>query len=211
MNESRVAPDVHQNGIARQELLVTVERLPRPNRLSFQKVAPPPDSEFESYRIVEDKALRQKLLSTGLGEIIQRSGRGNWQKTKPPPNIMKIYPNFDAPVEQKVRPRQERLQSQEAGISGAVVHDLRTKWEQYYLDTRPERQRAHAQRVQSADPTVISDRAKQLIAEAKRAGRTMTSRDAMLQAMDELTGDFETLMRRRYGDIVVDIFGIPEA
>ena len=52
--------------------------------------------------------------------------------------------------------------------------------------------------------------AKELNAEARRAGKTMTSRDAMLQATDEMTADFETLMRGRYGDIVVDVFGIPQ-
>ena len=198
--------------MTRQHLLVTVERLPKPDPRSFQKINPPPESELESYRIVEDKDLRTQVLSIGLGELVQRSGPGNWQKTKPPPNIMKIYPNFDAPATPKIR-RAERGERPQSGgsLSSAVLHDLRSKWEQYYLDTRPDRQRAHEQRVQSADPSAISDRAKQLISEAKRSGRTITSRDAMLQAMDELTSDFETLMRRRYGDIVVDIFGIPEA
>jgi hypothetical protein len=198
------------DGMTRQHLLVSVERLPKPDQRSFQKISPPPESELESYRIVEDKDLRTQILSIGLGELVQRSGPGNWQKTTPPANIMKIYPNFDAPATPKIR-RVERERPQGSSLSSAVLHDLRTKWEQYYLDTRPDRQRAHEQRVQSADPSAISDRAKQLISEAKRAGRTMTSRDAMLQAMDELTSDFETLMRRRYGDIVVDIFGIPEA
>ena len=200
------------DGLARQHLLVAVERLPRPGTQSFQKVKAPAESELDSYRIVEDKALRQQILSTGLGDLVQRSGPGNWQKTKPPANIMRIYLNFDAPASSST-PRQllERAPATDSAMSTAVIHDLRTKWEQYYLDSRPDRQREHAKRAESADPSVIADRAKKLIAETRRSGKTMTARDAMLQATDEITADFETLMRRRYGDIVVDIFGIPEA
>jgi hypothetical protein len=213
MDETRAKPRAEADGAsARQYLLVTVERLPKPHRSDFRNAAPPPDNELESYRVVEDKPLRQQILSAGLGELVQRSGPGNFQKTKPPANIMKIYPNFDAPATApKPRQRVERAPSMDSTMSTAVIHDLRTKWERYYLDTRPDRQRVHAERAESADPSVISDRAKQLIAEARRAGKTMTTRDAMLQATDEITADFETLMRRRYGDIVVDIFGIPEA
>lgn len=209
MNEPGGKPP---DGSARQHLLATVERLPKPEQRAFQKLGPPPVSELDTYRIVEDKVLRQQVLATGLGELVQRSGPGNFQKTKPPANIMKVYPNFDAPASSPTpRQRVERAASMDSAMSTAVIHDLRTKWERYYLDTRPDRQRAHAKRAESADPSVIADRAKQLIAEARRSGKTMTARDAMLQATDEITADFETLMRRRYGDIVVDIFGIPDA
>jgi hypothetical protein len=199
---------------ARQRLLVTTDRLPKPEIRSFQKVAPPPQADLESYRIVADPALRAEILASGLGEVVQRPGPGNWSKSKPPAYILKIYPNFDAPspsVRASSPKTTRRSQTLESQFSQAVVHDLRTKWERYYLETRPERQREHAKAAESADPTVISTRAKELIAIARRAGRTMSSRDAMLEAIDELTSDFETLMRRRHGDLVVDIFGVPEA
>ena len=33
----------------------------------------------------------------------------------------------------------------------------------------------------------------------------------MLTATDEMTTDFETAMRVKYGDLVVDLLGIPDA
>jgi hypothetical protein len=199
---------------ARQRLVVSVERLPKPNASAFQKTAAPPLSELEGYRIVDDVDLRNEILRSGLGELVQRPGPGNWKKNARPPFILRIHPNFDAPASAAPVRRQKVSQGRQldsVGLSGAVVHDLRTKWEQYYVDTRPDRQREHERRAASADPAVISSRAKQLISEAAGNGRRMTTRDAMLQATDEVTSDFESVMRRRHGDIVVDIFGIPEA
>jgi len=58
---------------------------------------------------------------------------------------------------------------------------------------------------------LASDQAAGIIADARRENRPMNSRDAMLSATDEMTTDFETAMRRKYGDIVVDMLGIPDA
>jgi fructosamine-3-kinase len=90
-----------------------------------------------------------------------------------------------------------------------IVNELREKWESFYVDSRPENQRRHAQRAQSVDPMAISTRATQLMAEARKKSRTIAVRDAILAATDELTADFETAMRRKYGDLIIDILGIP--
>jgi hypothetical protein len=202
----------HNGSSARHQLLVTVERLPKPDLSSFQKTQPPPASELEAYRIVNDVALRAEILSSGLGEIVQRPGPGNWKKNAPPPFILRIYPSFDAPASSLKRsaPAVRTGILRDAGaIPAAVLHDLRSKWERYYADTRPDRQKEHERKAESADPSVISARAQELIAAAARGGQRLTTREAMLEAADEITSDFETAMRRRYGDIVVDIFGIP--
>jgi len=214
MTEPAREQAIGASGSARQRLLVTVEKLPAPKIQSFQRVTPPPQSALESYRIVHDRKLRGDILASGLGVLVQSSGPGNWKKTEPPPHIMRIYPSFDAPQSalRRQKPRTpHKTSSSETLLSGAIVHDLGTKWEQYFVATRPARQRDHAKRVQTADPADISARAKELLAEARRGGRSLTSRDAMLQAVDEMTADFETLMRRRFGDILVDVLGIPDA
>jgi len=204
---------------ARQRLLVSVERLPKPELSGFVRTAAPPASELEGYRVIEDPQLRAQVLSSGLGELVQRPGPGNWSKNARPVHIFRIHPNFDAPSASPVSTRRVRStsrhdegrQATHAGLSGAVIHELRAKWEQYYLDTRPMIQREHEERAATADPAAISARAKELIRDATRSGRRLTTRDAMLQATDEVTSDFETVIRRRYGDLVVDVFGIPDA
>lgn len=166
---------------------------------------------------MQDSKVRTQLLRSGLGQIVQSPGPGNWKKAKPP-YILRIFPNFDAPSA-PARPATRASNGTAEGrgttatqlLPAAVIHDLRTKWELYYLDTRPENQRRYEQRAQSMDPTVILTRAKEIIAEGRRTNRSVRSREAVLQATDELTADFETSMRKKYGDIVVDILGIPDA
>jgi len=205
----------------RQRIFKVLEELPRPELRAFLNAnQAPPASELTTYRIVDDRKLRLQLVNAGLGEVVQSPGPGNWKKAKPS-YILRIYPNFDAPkgVVRARRPSPDgRAPRQGRGGSNvtmlmpsAVQHDLRTKWEAFYLDTRPENQRRHEQRAQSIDPVAISTRAKELIGEARRANRSLTSRDAILQATDELTADFETAMRRKHGDIIVDVLGIPDA
>ena len=112
---------------SRQELLIKTERLPRPDINAFRKVPPPPSSELEAYRIVEENSVREQLLASGLGGVVQRPGSGNWSKSAPPPYIFKIYPNFDAPAATVKAPRVPRLSSamREGGaLSGAVLHVL---------------------------------------------------------------------------------------
>jgi len=197
---------------ARQWLLVSVEKLAKPSRGSFTKVPPPPESELESYRIVDDRSLRQQIAASGLGQVVQSPGPGNWKKTKPPAYIMKIYPSFDAPTDHVRAPtaRKARLETSTSALPGTVIRELRTRWEQYYLDSRPERRREHQRRADSTDLTLITTRAQELLSEAKREKRPMTSREAVLQATDDVTADFESFLRRKHGDIVVDVFGIPD-
>jgi len=203
--------------LGRQRLFKMLDELPRPETRSFL-ANQPPAAELPTFRIVEDRKTRQQLVNAGLAEVVQSPGPGNWKRAKPP-YIVRIYPNFDAP---KASPGIRRTTNGRAGrgrgsdgastlLPSAVLHDLRTKWESYYLDTRPENQRRHEQRAQSIDPGAISVRAKELISEARRSNRSLTSRDAILQATDELTADFETAMRRKHGDIVVEVLGIPDA
>ena len=204
--------------LGRQRLFKMLDDLPRPELRSFLSNQPPP-AELPTYRVVEDRKTRQQLVNAGLAEVVQSPGPGNWKRAKPP-YIVRIYPNFDAPKgsvgtrRQGMNGRSTRApRAQEASmlLPSPVLHDLRTKWESYYLDTRPENQRRHEQRAQSIDPGAISIRAKELIAEARRSNRPLTSRDAVLQATDELTADFETAMRRKHGDIIVEVLGIPDA
>jgi hypothetical protein len=201
-------------GVARQTLLKALDSLPKPELKAFRTLQAPPSSDLDLYRLVADRDVRTKLVAAGLAEIVQSPGPGNWTKTKPPPYIARVYPNFDAPasrVKTSTNGRRARGRtSPAAGLPNAIVHDLRSKWEGYYRDTRPDLQREHEQRAQSVDPALISTRAKELLSEARRTGRAMTSRDAMLQATDEMTADFETALRTKYGDLVVDILGIPD-
>lgn len=206
--------------LGRQRLFKMLDDLPRPEPRAFLSANPPPLGELPTYRIVDDRKTRQQLVNAGLADVIQSPGPGNWKKAKPS-YILRIYPNFDAPKGGHVaahRPgtngRTRTGRPAEGGstlLPTAIVHDLRSKWESYYQDTRPENQRRHEQRAQSIDPTAISSRAKELIAEGRRANRTLTSRDAILQATDELTSDFETALRRKHGDIIVEVLGIPDA
>jgi hypothetical protein len=205
------------NGAGRQALFKLVDDLPTPQVTAFKRATPPPASELERFRVVQDSKIRTQLLRSGLGQIVQSPGPGNWKKAKPP-YILRIFPNFDAPSA-PARPAARAGNGTVEGrgttatqlLPAAVIHDLRTKWELFYLDTRPENQRRYEQRAQSMDPTVILTRAKEIIAEGRRANRSVRSREAVLQATDELTADFETSMRKKYGDIVVDILGIPDA
>jgi len=212
MSQFRVdgAPENGQS--ARQWLLVSVEKLPKPGHTSFVKAKAPPESELESYRIVEDRDLRAQIIASGLGALVQRPGPGNWKKTKPPSYIMKIYPSFDAPGDRHAAAGVRRRRSEPApsAFPGTVVHELRSRWEQYYIDSRPERRREHERRADSADLSAISKAAQDLLSAARREKRPMTTREAVLQATEEATADFETLLRRKHGDLVVDVFGIPE-
>lgn len=204
------------NGAGRQALFKLVDDLPTPQLSAFKRATPPAASELERFRVVQDNKVRTQLIRSGLAQVVQSPGPGNWKKAKPP-YIVRIFPNFDAPSAPARTPRaangvsEGRSATTTQLLPAAVIHDLRTKWELYYLDTRPENQRRYEQRAQSMDPTVILTRAKEIIAEGRRANRSVRSREAVLQATDELTSDFETSMRKKYGDIVVDILGIPDA
>lgn len=196
----------------RTRLLRAVDDFTKPEPTAFRAIAAPRPTELDDYRVVEDKRVRDQLVNAGLAQIVQRPGPGNWKKTKPPATILRIYPNFDAPGT-SIRAKGTRNGRPQTALKlpSALVHDLRQKWEAYYVDTRPENQRRYEQRAQSIDPTHIANRARELIADARRENRPMNSRDAMLSATDEMTTDFETAMRRKYGDIVVDMLGIPDA
>jgi sugar-specific transcriptional regulator TrmB len=97
-----------------------------------------------------------------------------------------------------------------ADVPRGLVNELREKWQAYYADTRAEVQRRHAERIHNVDPTAIATRARHMMAEARKNGKTVSSREAVLRATDELTADFETTLRRKYGDLVVDVLGIPQ-
>ena len=204
------APDIS----TRQQLLVTVERLPKPQPQEF----------------------KEAVIAAGLGTRLLPNRRRQGAKAADPLDRpwrtraafwARQFPEDEAAGEHHEDLSELRCTGFVADATSARRASTRDGSQRcrrlsfticgtkmgasYYLDSRPDRQRAHAKRAESADPTVIADRAKQMIAEARRAGKMMTARDAMLQATDEITADFETLMRRRYGDIVVDIFGIPDA
>jgi len=213
--KATVSRPTASRGVGRQTLLKALDSLAKPDLKAFRTLQAPASSDLNSYRLIPDRDLRLKLVAAGLAQIVQSPGPGNWTKTRPPPYIARLYPNFDAPTSRvkaqtKGWPARVRTSSA-AGLPNAIVDDLRSKWEAYYRDTRPDLQRQHEQRAQSLDPAVISTRANELLSEARRMGRAMTSRDAVLQATDELTADFERAMRTKYGDLVVDILGIPSA
>jgi hypothetical protein len=221
-SEKRLAQKrLSSSGAGRQQLFNLLDGLPQPPLGAFRQPGQQPAAgELERYRVEQHAKVRAQLVRSGLAQIVQSPGPGNWKKSKPP-YIVRIYPNFDAPT--ATRPtRKPSNGTTHDGVGrahgaatplfpAAVIHDLRTKWELYYLDTRPDNQRRYEQRAQSIDPTVILSRAKEIITEGRRANRPVRSRDAVLQATDELTSDFETSMRRKYGDIVVDVLGIPDA
>ena len=199
--------------LTRQQLLKKLDPLPSPELKAFRTLSPPAASDLKSFRIVDDRALRARLVNVGLIEVVQSPGQGNWSKTKAPAYIAKVYPNFDAP--RKGAGTVSRVARTngvaKAPLPAALVYDLRQKWEAYYVDSRPENQRRHEQRAQSMDIGAISARAKELIGESRKGGRNLSTRDALLRATDEMTADFETAMRRKYGDIIVDVLGIPDA
>jgi hypothetical protein len=210
-------PVSRQNGApvqtpARQLLLRALDELATPEIGDFRNGNAPRTGDLRDYRIVPDAKLRQKLAAAGLIEIVQSPGPGNWKKDKPA-NIARVYANFNSPSRGGAAraPRHVHKQATAELLPAAILHDLRQKWEAYYLDTRPERQRRHEQHAQSVSPEAIAKRATELLGQARREERPLTSRDAMLQATDELTSDFETTLRQKYGDLVVEILGIPDA
>jgi hypothetical protein len=126
--------------------------------------------------------------------------------------IIRVYPNFDAPSPSRLRPvpgPQSVARAKAGDAPPNLISELREKWQAYYADTRPEVQRRHSERVDNIDPNAIATRARQMIAEARRLGKTSSSRDAILRATDEPSEGYETMLRRKYGDLVVDILGIP--
>ena len=194
----------------RQSLLRALDDLEQPKLGDFKAIDPPRPGELGSYRLAPERKQRTQLVNVGLARIVQSPGPGNWTKVAPPAYIVQIYPDFDAPTAVARHGDSGRRSAQLAArLPRAILHDLRAKWEAYYAETRPENRLRHEERAQSIDPTAISVRARELLNEARRANRNMTSREAMLAATDEMTADFETALRRKYGDIVVDVLGIP--
>ena len=203
-------PRTRRSGTLRQTLVRALDELAQPKLTAFRTLEPPRPNDLGSYRLAPDRKLRTQLVNVGLARIVQSPGPGNWKKVEPPAYIVQIYPDFDAPAATPRRPEGGRRAAQvTARLPRAIVHDLRVKWEAYYVETRPENHLRHEQRAQSIDPTAISARAGELLADARRSGQSMSSREAMLAATDEMTADFETAMRRKYGDIVVDVLGLP--
>jgi hypothetical protein len=192
----------------RQTLLRQAFDLPKPPIDVFKADMRPQPSDLEKFRIADDAKLRSKLILTRIAEIVQSPGPGNWKQR--PPTIIKVYPSFDAPSPTKAKaiPKapQRGVQSE---VPLYIVEELRQKWQAYYADTRPEVQRRHAERVHNTDPTAIATRARHMITEARKNGKTLSSREAILNATDELTADYESVLRRKYGDFVVDVLGIP--
>jgi len=194
----------------RQTLLRQAFDLPRPELAIFKADLRPQASELEAYRIADDAKLRSKLCITRIAEVVQSPGPGNWKVR--PPTIIRVYPNFDAPAAAKARvaskPAEQRSAARE--VPPQFIEELRQKWQAYYADTRPEVQRRHAERVHNTDPTAIATRARHIMTDSRKNGRALSSRDAILLATDELTADYESVLRRKYGDVVVDVLGIPE-
>lgn len=195
----------------RQTLLRQAFDLPRPAIGVFEQDKRPQVADLETFRVADDPKLRSKLVMSGIAEVIQAPGRGNWKKK--PPTIIRVYPNFDAspPVRARLLPKTQTVPRAKAGDAPPnLISELREKWQAYYVDTRAEAQRQHKERVHNVDPNAIATRARQMIAEARKDGKTLSSREAVLRATDELTEDYETMLRRKYGNLVVDVLGIPE-
>lgn len=168
-------------------------------------------AELDSFRIANDPKLRSKLVMSRLAEVVQAPGRGNWKKR--PPTLVKIYPNFDAPLPargQAAPKPQKAARTSADSLPQDVLAELREKWQAYYSDTRAEVQRRHGERIHNVDPNAIATRARHMMAEGRKQGKVLSSREAVLRATDELTADYETMLRRKYGDLVVDILGLPE-
>jgi hypothetical protein len=185
--------------------------LPKPRIEAFDQDKRPVPADLEEFRVADDPKLRSKLIMTRIAEIIQSPGRGNWKKR--PPTIIRVYPNFDAPLATSTRPiarAKMAPRSPVADLPSDAIVELREKWQAYYADTRAEVQRRHAERVHNVDPNAIATRARHMMAEARKNGKTLSSREAILRATDELTADYETMLRRKYGDLVVDTLGIPQ-
>jgi hypothetical protein len=195
----------------RQTLLRQAADLPKPRIDVFDQDKRPQIADLDEFRVADDPKLRSRLVMSGIAEVIQAPGRGNWKKR--PPTIIRVHPNFDAPVPSRSRPAEKAQSMPRAKATDAppgLVRELREKWQAYYTDTRPEVQRRFGERVHSIDPNAIATRARQMMAEARKDGKTLSSRDAVLHATDELTVDYETVLRRKYGDLLIDILGIPQ-
>jgi hypothetical protein len=159
----------------RTRLQKMADELPVPVPAAFKNIPVPDD--LWAYRVIENKSVREVLLRARLVELVQRPGPGHFTKSKPPAYIAKLHPNFDAPsADSASRPvRKQRVTSSAAvtRVPEPIVNELREKWESFYVDSRPENQRRHAQRAQSVDPMAISTRATQLMAEARKKSRTI--------------------------------------
>jgi hypothetical protein len=195
----------------RQTLLRQAFALPKPRIDAFEQDKRPQLADVEKFRVADDPKLRSQLVMSGIAEVVQAPGRGNWKKK--PPTIIRVYPNFDAPAPTRSRPvpRTQGLPRAKATDAPAdLINELRAKWQAYYTDTRAEVQRRHGERIHNVDPNAIATKARHMMAEARNDGKTLSSRDAVLMATDELTADYETVLRRKYGDLVVDFLGIPQ-
>jgi hypothetical protein len=195
----------------RQTLLRQAHDLPKPRVDAFDPEKRPQGADLDNFRVANEPKLRSKLIMSRIGQVVQAPGRGNWKKR--PPTIIRVYPNFDAPLAVRTQPitKTPKVPQTSAGdLRQDVVSELRDKWQAYYADTRAEVQRRHGERIHNVDPNAIATRARHLMAEARKHGKTLSSRDAVLQATDELTADYETILRRKYGDLIVDILGLPQ-
>jgi hypothetical protein len=195
----------------KQTLLRQAHDLPKPRADAFDPGKRPHIAELDSFRIANDPKLRSRLVMSRLAEVVQAPGRGNWKKR--PPTIVRIHPNFDAPLPARSQPvtkPQKTLRTPVDELPRDVIEELREKWQAYYADTRAEVQRRHGERIHNVDPNEIATRARHTMAVARKQGKTLSSRDAVLHATDELTADYESTLRRKYGDLIVDILGLPE-
>jgi hypothetical protein len=195
----------------RQTLLRQAHDLPKPRLDAFAQDKRPLAADLEKFRVADEPKLRSKLIMTRIAEVVQAPGRGNWKKR--PPTIIRVYPSFDAPLPTQSRPvpkPQKTAVTPASDVPLGAISELREKWQAYYADTRADVQRRHAERIHTVDPNAIASRARHMITEARKNGKTVSSRDAILQATDELTADYETMLRRKYGDLVVDVLGIPQ-
>jgi hypothetical protein len=195
----------------KQTLLRQAHDLPKPRVDAFDLEKRPNTPDLDSFRIANDPKLRSKLVMIRLAQVVQAPGRGNWKKR--PPTIVRIFPNFDAPLPARSQPvakPQRTSQTSVRDLPQDIVKELREKWQAYFTDTRPEVQRRHGERIHNVDPNAIATRARHMMAESRKDGKAISSRDAVLQATDELTADYESTLRRKYGDLIVDILGLPE-
>lgn len=130
-----------------------------------------------------------------------------------PPTIIRVYPNFDAPLAVRTQPITKPPKTPRTSVGELpqeVIKELRETWQAYYADTRAEVQRRHGERIHNVDPNATATRARHMMAEGRKHGKSISSRDAVLQATDELTADYETILRRKYGDLIIDILGLPQ-
>src|SRR5579863_810292 len=126
-------------GTLRQTLLRALDELEQPKLTAFRTIEPPRPAEMGAYRLAPDRKLRTQLVNVGLARIVQSPGPGNWKKVTPPAYIVQVYPDFDAPAATPRRTESGRRAAPlTARLPRAIVHDLRAKWEAYYVETRPE-------------------------------------------------------------------------